>query len=303
MGLHEMKIPSFEGWYFRFVNELISVAVIIGIAKTKEKQEAFIQVFHTKSNQMEKAIFDIEDLQYQNKPFRIALKQNILSEDMIHLEDPRLSIALHLHIDQAVPISKTAYAPTIMGPFAYLNHMQCNHAIINLGSQTTGTIEIENQPYLVEGIAYQEKDWGTSFPSRYIWTQSNCCRDSSSVLFLSCATIPLKLISFTGIIMVIKTDDQEYHFASYYGAIITERKTTEDGYSLIIKQGKYKVKCCLSMKAGYILEAPEQGLMKRTVEECLMGEATIELYRSNQCIHRLFFDHCGIENDHFFESK
>ncbi len=61
-------------------------------------------------------------------------------------------------------IQTTKYAPTIMGPFAYLKNMQCNHAILNLESQTHGYMKYQNQIYNIQGIIYQEKDWGNSFP-------------------------------------------------------------------------------------------------------------------------------------------
>ncbi len=55
LQLHQsQKMSAFEGWYFRVVDDQVSVAVIIGIAKTQDKQEAFIQVFHTLCQSMEK---------------------------------------------------------------------------------------------------------------------------------------------------------------------------------------------------------------------------------------------------------
>ena len=68
------KIPAFEGWYFRVVDNQVSAAVIIGIAKTQDKQEAFIQVFHTLCQSMEKVSYDIKDFVYQEEPFSISIK-------------------------------------------------------------------------------------------------------------------------------------------------------------------------------------------------------------------------------------
>lgn len=80
-------------------------------------------------------------------------------------------------------IQTTKYAPTIMGPFAYLKNMQCNHAILNLESQTHGYMKYQNQIYNIQGIIYQEKDWGNSFPKKYIWVQSNCCLQKKQFYF------------------------------------------------------------------------------------------------------------------------
>ena len=43
-------------------------------------------------------------------------------------------------------------------------------------------------------------------------------------LFLSIADIPLKPISFTGIIAVLYVNDKQYRFASYLGAHIQQMK-------------------------------------------------------------------------------
>ena len=301
LQLHQSyKIPAFEGWYFRVVDNQISVAVIIGIAKTKEKQEVFIQVFHTLSEAMEKVSYDIDCFQYQKEPFQIMIKESFFRKDHLHIEDQRLSVMLDIDIKAPKLLRQTKYAPTIMGPFAYLKNMQCNHAVLNLGSPTHGTLVYQHQSYNLKGILYQEKDWGNSFPKKYIWVQSNCCQEKEAVLFLSCAAIPLKCIGFTGIIMVLMIGDQQYHFASYYGALITQAKKVLDTYQLTIRQGKYTIKFKIRAGKTYRLDAPENGMMQRNVEESLLGHTEIKLYKYHQCLDTLSFDHCGIENDHFF---
>ncbi|MFQ6861924.1 MAG: tocopherol cyclase family protein [Beduini sp.] len=301
LQLHQSyKIPAFEGWYFRVVDNQISIAVIIGIAKTKAKQEVFIQIFHTLSESMEKVNYDIDYFQYQKEPFQIMIKDSVFRKDHLHIEDERLSVTLDIDINAPKLLCQTKYAPTIMGPFAYLKNMQCNHAILNLGSPTQGTLIYQDQSYKLKGLLYQEKDWGNSFPKKYIWVQSNCCKEKEAVLFLSCATIPLKYVGFTGIIMVLMIGEQQYRFASYYGAFITQAKKVQDTYQLTIKQGKYTMKFKIKAEKTYCLDAPEDGMMQRNVEESLLGHTEIKLYKYHQCLETLSFDCCGIENDHFF---
>ena len=301
LQLHQSyKIPSFEGWYFRVVDHQVSIAVIIGLAKTEGKQEVFIQVFHTLSESMEKVSYNIEYLQYQKEPFKIVIKNSIFKKDHLHIEDPRLSVLLDIDIKTPKKLVRTHYAPTIMGPFAYFNKMQCNHAVLNLGSPIQGKLIFQGQSYKLDSILYQEKDWGNSFPKKYIWVQSNCCQEKEAVLFLSCATIPLKWVGFTGIIMVLMVGDHQYRFASYYGALITQAKRKHDIYYLTIRQGIYKMEYKIKLEKTYRLDAPENGMMERNVDESLLGQTEIKLYRYHQCIESLSFDHCGIENDHFF---
>lgn len=301
LQLHQInKIPAFEGWYFRVIDKQLSVACIIGIAKTKEKQEVFIQVFHTLSQKMERVSYDISEFQYQDIPFMIKIKKTILKKHYIHIEDENLSVNIDLELEMPKYIRTTPFAPTIMGPFAYLKNMECNHAITNLGSATKGHLQFQNMKYDIEGIIYQEKDWGTSFPSKYFWVQSHCCQKKDAILFLSCATIPLKKFHFTGVIMNLVVEGKEYNIASYYGAYVVKAKKIGNNYRLTIRQGQYLIKCYLKMGPTYILDAPKEGQMIRQIEECLLGEAIIKIYKYKKCIEVLTFDHCGMENDQFF---
>ncbi|MXQ72472.1 hypothetical protein GSF08_00760 [Clostridiaceae bacterium DONG20-135] len=301
LQLHEsLKIPFFEGWYFRFVSDEFSAAIILGIARTAENQEAFIQVFHTEAQIMEKASYNQDEWRYQAKPFELHIGRSVFLGNYLHIEDTRLSRVFDFQFQNAVHIHQSVYAPTIMGPFAYLKNMQCNHAIINLGSRAVCFMENNQQILKRKGIVYQEKDWGTSFPQRYIWAQSNCCDEQPAALFFSCAAIPLGLFHFTGIIMVVKDQHTEYRFASYHGAVLTKARSNENGFYLCIRQGFYQIECTIRMNTAFQLEAPQQGEMNRIVQECLLGHVDLYISRCGKRIRKLTFHHCGIENDHFF---
>lgn len=301
LQLHHMKkTPYFEGWYLRVLDPHISIAVIIGIAKEHNKQEVFIQVFHTLTGVMEKVSYDLSVLSYQSSPFEVKIKDSVFKKESIYIKDKHLSILLDLKIAPPKYLNKTYYAPTIMGPFAYLENMQCNHAITNLGSHVTGEFIYDHKTYLIDGQVYQEKDWGSSFPTQYIWGKSLSCLEKKASLFLSCATIPLKIIHFTGIIMHLTIEEKRYTLATYYGAHIVKREKLERGYRLDIKQGKYLIECLLEMGPIYTLEAPHEGEMIREVEESLLGKMRVKLYLHQQCIETLTFENCGLEHDQFF---
>ena len=60
-----------------------------------------------------------------------------------------------------------------------------------------------------DGVAYIEKDWGTSFPKSYVWCQSNEFLAFPANFMLSIATIPLGSFNFTGIISDISFENRE----------------------------------------------------------------------------------------------
>lgn len=149
----------------------------------------------------------------------------------------------------------------IMGPFKFVPFMQCRHSVFSMKHQVDGQITVNGQIYKFQnGIGYIEGDRGYSFPERYIWTQ--CCFNDGS-LMLSVADIPLCGFNFTGIIGIILLDGKEYRIATYLGAKVKRIGNN----SVIVKQGKYTLTAKLIEKNSYLLYAPENGKMSRTIHE------------------------------------
>lgn len=300
---HFNKIPAFEGWYFRISDTKLSLAIIIGLSRGKEEEKVFIQVFDTLFHNIEIVSYPILALKYHDDPFIIKIQQCIFTMDYIYLEDPGLSVQGTLHIQEAKTLNSSFYAPTIMGPFAYLKAMECNHGVLNLESKVTGKLNINNKNYTINGVCYQEKDWGTSFPSKYIWLQSNYCLNQRAILFLSCATIPLKVFHFMGLIMVLVIDDKQYRFASYYGARVIKRYKRQEYYYLVIKQNSYQLLFKIKQGKTCTLEAPVNGLMHAKVEESLEGEVSLRVFRRGELLQELHFIKCGVEISNFYKEE
>lgn len=298
---HFNKIPAFEGWYFRISDAKVSLAIIIGLSRGKDEEKVFIQVFDTLFNTMEIVSYPILALQYHDDPFIIKIQQSVFTMDYIYLEDQKLSWQGTLHIQKAKALEYSLYAPTIMGPFAYLKTMECNHGILNLGSRVTGELMVNKQRYDINGICYQEKDWGTSFPSQYIWLQSNYCLTKKAILFLSCATIPLRVLSFIGVIIVLVIDNKEYRFASYYGARVIKRYQRQEYYYVVIKQHSYQLLFKIKQGNSCTLDAPINGLMHAKVQESLKGEVDVRVFKRGKLLHDLHFIKCGVEISNFYK--
>ena len=78
-----------------------------------------------------------------------------------------------------------------MGPFSHLSFMECNHAILSMKHSVSGILMFNGKILnFDQGIGYIEKDWGTSFPSSYLWCQANDFFTRTTSFFLSIATIP-----------------------------------------------------------------------------------------------------------------
>src|SRR5699024_6028111 len=114
------------------------------------------------------------------------------------------------------PIETTLSQPTIMGPFGYLPSMECYHGIVSMNHSLTGNLTINGLTVRFSGgKGYIERDWGTSFPEKYIWVQSNHFEEEKTSLLFSIATIPYHITSFEGFIAVFHLNGKEYRFATY----------------------------------------------------------------------------------------
>lgn len=300
---HDLKNKGFEGWYIRIQDVQLSIAVIIGIHTEKDKNKAFIQTLDSISHASQFVYFEENEISYQREPFEIKLGDNCFNTQglKLFLKNSMISISARLSFSDFKPLKSTRYAPTIMGPFAYLSYMECVHAIISLSHKVKGNIMIQNKEFTVNGISYIEKDWGTSFPERYIWFQSNDCVELNATLFFAVANIPLKQICFQGIIAVLAYNDKQYRFATYNGCRL-KRIFQKDGHCYIIAE-QYPYRLYFKIKQGtkFYLKAPVNGTMGAHVDESLNASITLHLYKHHKSIAKLHFKNCGCEISNIFE--
>lgn len=184
-----------------------------------------------------------------------------------------------LEIHPLTPIETSFFAPSIMGPFAYLPKMQCNHGVISMNHDIMGTIQMNDQSLKFNyGRGYIEKDWGTSFPEEYIWIQCNTFTTPETSLFFSIAHIPFLGKSFQGHIGNLLIKNKQYRFATYNSTKITafKRKGKEISFIAENKAAKLTVTATPDMEKELI--APVQGKMERIIKEGITGNVDFELF-------------------------
>jgi len=305
MSLRKIKHPElfqdmhtssyFEGWYFKFQNiqngNSDILAVILGISKTAGNDFAFIQVINNHNNTTTYTKYDIGDFHYSEDPWSIRIADNYFSLDYIelniHAED--IELTGEITITGVTPLKTSLYAPNIMGPFAYMNFMECYHAVLSLHHSLNGHLNLNGQQINFDGgCGYIEKDWGRSFPRKYVWIHGQDL-PTGDTLFFSLARIPFAGTEFDGLIAVLCVDDVQYRFASYDFARIKSFVKEGDDYLLEVKQGKYVLKIKLRMNNSHPLLSPQLGEMSGTIKESLDSECEVWLIQGSQTIaHKTF---------------
>ncbi|CAG8534240.1 16192_t:CDS:2 [Funneliformis mosseae] len=114
------------------------------------------------------------------------------------------SVRGYIFFNDTTPYPFSFTHPNVMGIFAYVPFLECNHGIISMSHRSSGMIEfinmenngiIEDRIDLENGSGYIEKDWGVNFPESWIWSQSNTFinekEEKRSSILISIADIPL----------------------------------------------------------------------------------------------------------------
>lgn len=263
--MQKSKQPQFEGWYFKHQCAGETVALIPGRAASG----SFVQVVANDRSWhfAVPSLFVGTDIQAGSCLF---------SRSGVTIDLP----GIHGQI-QYGPL--TPLHSDIMGPFRHLP-LECRHGVISMRHTLTGSLELEGHTVdFTGGLGYIEKDCGASFPSRYLWLQTNDFPEPCSIM-LAIARIPLGGASFRGCICAIVHGGQEYRLATYRGV----RVLAATPQHIRLAQGNLLLEVDLTQSGdGVPLRAPEQGRMSATIRESSSVIAHFRFFRCGQLVFDL----------------
>ncbi len=288
----------FEGWYFKCSNSEEGISFIPGINIEENSKKSFIQVITNKESYF--VNYNINDFKFKDKPFEIQIGKNAFSKSgmNINIEDnsKKLVIKGNVRFSNRINIETSLLNPNIMGPFSYIPFMECNHAILCMKNTTNGTININDKIIdLDNSTGYIEKDWGCSFPKRYIWCQGNNFSKKNISFMLAIADIPFGLFDFRGIICDIIIDKNEYRFATYNNAKILEYIIKDDTVIINLKKKNYYLNLKIIYDKGNKLSAPVKGKMSKDIFESISSIIQVTLIKDNKIIFDDTSKNCGLE--------
>lgn len=135
------KAAFFEGWYFKHQIGDEVYAFIPGLSiESDGRKQPFIQVISHEGSHY----FPFSEAEFSAAEDQLLIKigENHFSEQGISLslESAELSVKGTLTYGAFHPISRSRYAPSIMGPFSYLSFMECYHGILSMAHSLSGTL-------------------------------------------------------------------------------------------------------------------------------------------------------------------
>ena len=271
------KNSYFEGWYLKHQNKKKMIAFIPAYhIDCWGKASASIQIITEKRTWM--VTYPADQFLVSPNMFWVKIGNNLFSEKGIRIaiEEEGLSIKGTIRYKRFRP-------PVwdIMGPFKFMPCMQCSHGVLSFYHEISGVLWINGEKIdFSNGKGYVEKDWGSSFPEEYSWTQCNWGGKQPGCVMAATATIPFGSRSFQGCIAAVRINGKEYRFATYLGARVQSCSKRE----IIIKQGCYQLKIYHQGKKEFRLQAPDCGDMKRVVNESPVTCVKYQLWKKNKIL-------------------
>ncbi|MBR0596687.1 tocopherol cyclase family protein [Sinanaerobacter chloroacetimidivorans] len=286
----------FEGWYYKQVSqdEKTVVCFIPGISLVVNDSHSFVQYIYVGSDENDVKFvktgyckYPVEYFSYNDHPFMIRVANNIFTETEIsvQLTDHNINIEGTFKLDPFTSIHKSIFMPNIMGFFAYIPNMECYHGVISMNHKVHGNLKIDNLDIdFNNSKGYIEKDWGTSFPKKYIWVQSNHFKNTNTSIVCSAADIPFMKRNFFGFICNLVIDKKEYRFASYNRSKLQLECVTKQMVALSLKNSKVTLRLEAKMDNIGELISPKKGKMQETIKEGPSGELKISLLNNKDGI-------------------
>jgi hypothetical protein len=303
---HGVAPPFFEGWYYKLVDasEQHRLAIIPGIFLSEDpaKHHAFVQVLDGRTGKGTYHRYQAEEFWAGNGLLDLRIGPNRFTQEYLELDinAADLSIDGELRFDNLTPWPVTVASPGIMGWYAWVPFMECYHGVVSLDHGIEGRLLVGGQTIdLTGGRGYIEKDWGRSFPSAWIWFQSNHFGQPGTSLTASVAIIPWIRRSFPGFIIGFWHDGVLHRFATYTGARIEKLDITDERVDWVVRNRRYRLEMQAIRAEGGLLQAPTVQDMGRRIAETLNATVTMALYELGPGKPHLLADgtgrHAGLE--------
>lgn len=295
---HGKSAPFFEGWYFKCVSkdEQQRWSFIPGVFLHKDSRDthAFIQVLDGMNGKAYYHRFPVFEAKKDTFDVKIALNRFTEQSISLNIDDEIGKITGELKFSALNPWQVTATSPGVMGWFGWLPFLECYHGVVSFDHTIEGNLNIYGQEVsFTGGRGYIEKDWGQSFPTGYIWQQSNHFDTVGTCLTASIATIPNLGRTFPGFIVGLWHDGQLYRFTTYNGSTVDRLVVTDSHVEWVLYNNDYELRLSSTRAEGGLLKGPEREAMHKRVDETMKAEITTELYRLNGTRKQLIFSETG----------
>jgi hypothetical protein len=277
----------FEGWYIKLVDAagLQPYALIPGVF-LGDDAHAFIQVLDGHAGTAVYHRFPLDAFEAAPDRFEVSIAGSRFDSGGVSLAIDADATSAKQAAHGAVrfgawhPWPVTLLSPGIMGPYSFVPFMECNHGILSLDHDLSGSLEVDGRSTdFGGGRGYIEKDWGRSFPAGYVWTHSNHFGTSGVCLTAAVAIIPWLTGAFRGFIIGFLLDGTLHRFTTYTGSVLERLEISDTHLHLGIRNRTHRLDVAARKTDGATLYAPYEKQMIARVAETMTSEVEVRLAR------------------------
>ena len=278
----------FEGWYNKIVDasaeHIYAIIPTIALNEKEQTSHAFIQYLDGINATAEYFKYSLEDFEnLSNKQYKIRIGKNYFSLDRIHLDIDQDGYKINgdLEYIDSVPWPKKFLQPGVMGWFSYMPFMETYHGMVSMNHEIRGILTINGENVNFDnGKGYIEKDWGKSFPSAWIWTQSNHFSNPNLSFMFSIAKVPFLRMHFNGFLTALWHEGDFYKFATYTRAKVKSLDINQDYIRIIVEDKNYHLDFEVAKKGigSGLLKAPQEGVMSGHIPESINSKIKLRLF-------------------------
>ena len=277
----DKKPPFFEGWYFKLISadESHKIAIIPGVILGQDAH-AFLQVLDGADGTTAYLKFPFADFHADDQHFAVEVGDNQFNGSQLNLalDRPSCQLTGEINFGSLNPWPVTLFSPGIMGWYAYLPRMECYHGVLSFSHSLQGLLTLNGKRMdFSGGRGYIEKDWGQSFPSAWVWFQSNHFAGTDACITASVATIPWSGHAFRGFIVGLWLGGKLHRFATYTGAKIETLQIFDDHVDWVLRNRQYRLFLNASRVQGGLLRGPTRNDMGQRVLETLNATVQVRL--------------------------
>ncbi len=285
----------FEGWYFKCVDATGDhpVAVIPGIAlgPDGDRSHAFVQLIRSggRTTYWE---YPLEQFRFAASDFELEIGPNRFTPRGMDLDlhgEPGV-LKGHLEFDTWKAWPVTPLSPGAMGWYRFVPFMETYHGVLGFDHEISGRLQIDGEELVFDGgRGYAEKDWGRSFPSSWIWAQSNnfsedgAERVGTSVM-ISVARIPWMGGAFVGFVVGFLHEGRLHQFTTYNGTRMDRLSIHDGSANLAFERMRDRLEVTITGMSPGKLRSPVMGTMDGTVWEGLDARIVAELRENGRLV-------------------
>lgn len=279
-GSHR-KPPFFEGWYYKMVSadENSKIAIIPGVILGNDAH-AFVQVIDGSDGRTEYFTFPFDQFHADVPQFRLRIGGNQFDSSrlLVDINQPEGQLLGEINFGQLNPWPVTVFSPGVMGWYAWVPRMECYHGVLSFDHSLQGKITFNGKEMdFSGGRGYIEKDWGRSFPSAWVWFQSNHFKNVSACITASVAIIPWIGNSFKGFIVGFWLDGKLHRFTTYQSSKIESLEISDTHVVWVLRNRTHRLKLSAFCAEGGLLRGPTHLDMGRRVMETLNALIHVKL--------------------------